>query len=284
VLLRVEQRRHDKERDPFRSTVVKTRPTPAPLPRPWRQLRQQVERAARVQRSLLPDVSAPIGEFRIANLYWPCETLGGDFYDFAWRGDCAVLLVADVMGHGAEAALITMLVKAAFQESAAGTGEADEILTQMDARLHRVAPERVFVAAAAAKLELEGSEIQLANAGLPHPFVLHASERRVDEVLLDGRPLGLFDGREQNPYGVRRLSLAPGDVLLIASDGIGAIEGTCGRCFEDCRLRQVLAELTGQDGRSVIDRLVAQAVAFGRGRPFPDDINLLAVSRHGPQA
>jgi serine phosphatase RsbU (regulator of sigma subunit) len=244
----------------------------------------QVERAARVQRSLLPEVTVPVGEFRLASLYWPCETLGGDFYDLAWRRDCAVLLVADVMGHGAEAALITMLVKAAFQETAANTGEPGRLLMQMDARLHRVIPEHTFAAAAVATLALEGSDMQLANAGLPHPFVLHASERRVDEVLLDGRPLGLLDGRERNPYGVRRLSLAPGDVLLIASDGIGSIQSRCGRCFEDCRLRQVLAELTGQEGRNVIDRLAAQAVDFGRGRPLPDDINLVAVSRHGPGA
>jgi sigma-B regulation protein RsbU (phosphoserine phosphatase) len=226
----------------------------------------------------------PVGEFRLASLYWPCETLGGDFYDLAWRRDCAVLLVADVMGHGAEAALITMLVKAAFQETAESTGEPGELLTQMNARLHRILPDRVFVAATAAGLDLEGSEVHLANAGLPHPFVLHASERRVEEVRLDGRPLGLFGGDRQSTCGVRRLSLAPGDVLLIASDGIGSVESVHGECFEDCQLRQVLAELTGQEGRSVLDRLVAQAVDFGRGRPLPDDINLVTVSRHGPEA
>jgi hypothetical protein len=45
-----------------------------------------------------------------------------------------------------------------------------------------------------------------------------------------------------------------------------------------------LAELPGQEGRNVIDRLAAQAVDFGRGRPLPDDINLVAVSRNGREA
>jgi sigma-B regulation protein RsbU (phosphoserine phosphatase) len=186
------------------------------------------------------------------------------------------------MGHGVGAALITMLVKAAFQETAEGTGEPGELLTQMNTRLHRIIPESTFVAAGVTRLELEGSEVQLANAGLPHPFLLHACEGRVEEVPSDGRPLGVLDGPRDSPYAVRRLSLAPGDVLLIASDGIGSIESACGQCFEDCRLRQVLAELTGQEGRNVIDRLVTQAVDFGRGRPLPDDINLVAVSRHSP--
>jgi serine phosphatase RsbU (regulator of sigma subunit) len=230
--------------------------------------------------SLLPDVSRPVGEFGLTSLYWPCEGLGGDLYDLAWRRDCAVLLVADVMGHGVEAALVTMLVKAAFQETAQTTGEPGELLPGMSARLRRMLPPRVYVAAAAARLELAGSEIRLANAGLPHPFLLHGGERTVEELHLEGRPLGLLDGRD-SLRPVRRVSLEAGDVLLLSSDGIGCIEGACGQCFEERRLRQVLAELAGQEGRSVVDRLAAQAVAFGCGRPLPDDVNVIAISRNG---
>jgi phosphoserine phosphatase RsbU/P len=257
-----------------------TRPGPPRAARSRRWLRGELERAARVQRSLLPDVSRPVGQFGLTSLYWPCEGLGGDLYDLAWRRDCAVLLVSDVMGHGVEAALITMLVKAAFQDSAETTGEPVELLMQMNARLRRMLPPRVFVAAAVARLELEGPEIRLANAGQPHPFLLHASERTVEELRLDGRPLGLLDGEGDGLRAVRRVSLEPGDVLLLSSDGIGCIQSACGQYFEDCRLRQVLDELAGQEGRNVIERLAAQAVDFGRGRPLPDDVNLVAVSRN----
>jgi sigma-B regulation protein RsbU (phosphoserine phosphatase) len=281
-MLRLDQRRHDSERHPSRSAVVATRPAPPHSAHPWRQLRDEVERAARVQRSLLPDVSLPVGEFRLASLYRPCETLGGDFYDLARRSDCALLLVADVMGHGVEAALITMLVKAVFQETAESTGEPGELLTQMNARLHRIIPEYAFVAATVVRLELAGPEMRIANAGMPYAFVLVASERRVTEVRLDGRPLGLLECDGQDPYEVRRLSMAPGDVLLIASDGIGSVESARGECFEDRRLRQVLAKLIGHEGRTVVDRLVARAAAFAHGRPLRDDINLVAVSRQAP--
>ncbi|HXK09518.1 MAG TPA: PP2C family protein-serine/threonine phosphatase [Vicinamibacteria bacterium] len=247
-------------------------------------LRQELERAARIQRSLLPDVSRPVGQFGLTSLYWPCEALGGDFFDLARRPDRAVLLVSDVMGHGVEAALITMLVKAAFQEAAETTGAPGEVLRQMSARLRRMLPSGVFVAAAAARLGLEGSEIRLANAGLPHPFLLHANERRVEEVRLDGRPLGLLDGQGEDLHPVRGVRLEPGDVLLLSSDGIGCIRSAFGQCFEDCRLRQVLDEVAGQEGRNVIERLAAQAVDFGRGRPLPDDVNLVAVSRNGREA
>ena len=258
------------------------RQPPAELP--GRSLRVQLQRAARVQRSLLPDFSEPVGAFALSSLYWPCDGLGGDLYDLAWRQDCAVLLVADVMGHGVEAALIAMLVKAAFQQAAEATGEPGDLLVHMNARLRRMLPPRVFVAAAVARLELDGPGIRLANAGLPHPFLLHASERRVEELRLDGRPLGLPEDLGERRHPVRPVSLEPGDVLLLCSDGIGSIESTRGQCFEDCRLSQVLAELAGEDGSKVIGRLAAQAVDFGRGRPLPDDVNLIAVSRNGREA
>ncbi len=259
------------------------RPTVATQPRtPFDhacRLRGELERAARVQRSLLPDVSGPVGPFGLTSLYLPCEILGGDLFDLAWRRDCAVLLVADVMGHGVEAALIAMLVKAAFQQAAEATGEPGDLLVHMNARLRRMLPPRVYVAAAVARLELDGPGIRLANAGLPHPFLLHARERKVEELRLDGRPLGLLGGPAGATPRVLRLTLDAGDVLLLSSDGIGCIEGACGHCFEDCRLRPVLAEVAGRAGRDVVDRLAAQAVEFGRGRPLPDDVNLVAVSR-----
>jgi serine phosphatase RsbU (regulator of sigma subunit) len=234
-----------------------------------------------MQRSLLPDVSRPVGPFDLTSLYWPCESVGGDLYDLARRRDCAVLVVSDVMGHGVEAALITMLVKAAFHEGVEASAEPEEVLSRMDARLRPMLPPRVFVAAAVARLDLGSAAVRLANAGLPHPFLLHAAEHRVEELPLDGRPLGLPDLSGPGPYPVREVGLDPGDVLLVSSDGIGGIESGCGECFEDCRLRQVLGELTGEDAREVVDRLAAQAVDFGRGRPLPDDVNLIAVSRGG---
>jgi serine phosphatase RsbU (regulator of sigma subunit) len=244
-----------------------------------RQLQAQVERAARVQRSLLPDVSLPVGEFRLATLYRPCECLGGDFYDLAWRRECALLLVADVMGHGFEAALLTMIVKAAFQEAAAINSDPAEVLAGMHSRLHNMLRERAFVAAAVARLDLQGPGIQLVNAGLPHPFLLHASDRTVEQLRLDGCPLGLFDGRTPPPSDACTLQLAPRDVLIVASDGIGSIECEPGHLFEDHRLGEVLAGLAGKDGGQIIERLMAEAVDFGRGRPLPDDINVVTVSR-----
>jgi serine phosphatase RsbU (regulator of sigma subunit) len=103
----------------------------------------------------------------------------------------------------------------------------------------------------------------------------------VNEICLSGLPLGLFDGCGEDSFSTCTLKLGAGDVLLISSDGIGSIRGANGECFEDRRLRQVLTTLIGHEGDEVIADLMADACDFGWGRPIPDDINLVAISRNG---
>ena len=241
--------------------------------------REQLDRAARVQRSLLPNIEGLLGGYRLASAYYPCESLAGDFYDIFRDAGRVMLIVADVMGHGAEAALITMLVKAVFQETARHIDETNALLTEMNERLFGLIPVGSFAAATVVRLDPDKSRIEISNAGLPYPFVLRASTRSVHKVRLRGVPLGLNLSSGYQGYDVLRVKLAPDDVLLVTSDGICSIRGDDGRSFEDRRLGLALTRLTGVAGEKVIDSLVAEALEFSHGRPFPDDINLVAVCR-----
>ena len=246
-------------------------------------LEKELEMAARVQRSLLPREFPKLEGFRFANLYQPCEALGGDFFDVITKGaheDGAVLLVSDVIGHGVQAALTTMLLKGVFQEAASDSDivEPVDLLNEMNRRLHAVLPSGMYAAAAVFYLSSESPEISFANAGLPYPFVLRSHEQRADEIVLAGSPLGLFESGVL-PYECRTITTARGDVMLAGSDGIGSIEGDGAAMFEDDELRRVLSELAGKDGEVVIQELMKRALEFGGDRPLPDDVNLVAVTR-----
>jgi sigma-B regulation protein RsbU (phosphoserine phosphatase) len=241
-------------------------------------MKKGLDRAARVQQSLLPARSPAVAGYDFAYLYRPCEEVGGDFYDYVERGDGLILIVSDVIGHGFEAALTTMLMKELFQEVAAVNTEPADVLKAMNRRLHRALPEGMFAAAAIVKLGEDLSEVQYANAGLPYPFVMRSSEGRVEEVELAGFPLGLFDGDASPSYEERALSLTPGDVLLVGSDGIHAVAGTAGDSFDDDRLTGLLRELMGRSGGEILDALLSE-FCLDEGDPLPDDVNLLAISR-----
>ncbi len=244
-----------------------------------RLLEQELEMAAQVQRSLLPPRFPQVEGYRFDTVYTPCQALGGDYYDFFARGNDLVILVSDVIGHGAQAALATMLIKGIFQEAASRNGAPLDLLAEMNVKLHRALPEGMYVAASVVCLRPGIPRVELANAGLPFPFVLRAAEKRLDTITMAGTPLGLFPGSSTACHDARDLTLTSDDVLLVATDGIGSIPGTKDELFQDQQLEQCLVELAGNDGGEVIETLVRQAMSFGHHQPLPDDVSLVAITK-----
>ena len=228
-------------------------------------LKRELEMAAAIQRSLLPETFPSIEGYTFARLYEPCDAIGGDFFDIVAREHGAVLLVSDVIGHGVRAALSTMMLKAAFQEAADSIATPVELLDEMNRRLHAVLPSGMYVAAAVFFLETDSSDISYANAGLPYPFVLR-EEGRVDEIALAGPPLGLFETGVL-PYECRRISTRPGNVVLAGSDGIGSIVAPGGEMFEGRRASPHAREALGRAGRARHRAADGAGPRVRRGRP-----------------
>jgi sigma-B regulation protein RsbU (phosphoserine phosphatase) len=244
-----------------------------------RRLEQELEMAARVQQSLLPSRFPAIHGFQVNSLYRPCHAIGGDYYDFVRRDGRTVILVSDVTGHGIQAALISMLIKATFHDTGMSARGPDEVFAEMNTRLRRFLPEGFYAAAALLWLDEDSSAVRLANAGLPYPFVLRPSQQRLDEIPLAGFPLGMFDRCGPDSYEVRPIEMTRGDVLLISSDGLGEISGEQDEFFRDQRLRQTLGGLNGQTGAELIRHLMEEAGQFSNNRQLPDDVTMVAITR-----
>ncbi len=244
-----------------------------------RSLERELEMAARVHQSLLPEAMPEIEGFRCATFYESCAALGGDYYDYAHTSNGTQILVSDVSGHGVQAALSSMLLKAIFQEAAARAEGPVELLAAMNARLHKFLPSGMYACAAALFFAPGSGKVRFANAGLPYPFLLAAEPRRVDELPLSGLPLGLFDTSGPESYDQRELEMSSQDVLLVASDGLGDIRGSGDGQFQDAALRQALDQLHGGDGTAVIEGLVERAKGYAAGRGYPDDVSLLTITK-----
>ncbi len=242
-------------------------------------LETEMEMAGRVQQSLLPGRPPEIAGFRISTLYRPCHYLGGDFIDYVEHADKTVILVADASGHGMQAALTSMLLKASFHDAEGTSATPYELLRNMNSTLHRFLPTGMFVAAMTLWIGARGSSISLAGAGLPYPFVLRRPERRLDEIAVQGLPLGLIADVQASCYDVREVVLRPADVLLVASDGLGEIRNGAGEQFQDFGLHAALADLIGESGDDLLQTLVDQATAFGNAAPLLDDVSLLAIAK-----
>lgn len=243
------------------------------------ELEKELAMAARVQRSLLPACFPTLPGYQVAATYHPSAAVGGDYYDYACQQDNTIFLLSDVSGHGVQAAMINMLLKAIFQDEARQAEGPADLLRRMDARLSQFLPEGIYAAAGVVWMASTNGQLELANAGLPSPFILRGTTGELLEPPLTGVPLALFGPGGPCEYDCRELELAPGDVLLLGSDGLGDVSGAGGEFFQDHELRASLRQLVGQDGDKVIQGLLEAAGRYSNGRRYPDDVCLLAFSR-----
>jgi len=239
-------------------------------------LEEELARAARIQRGLLPEHLHAVEGYEAGAFFRPCRHLGGDFYDSIRKDGRAFCLVADVSGHGAHSALSAMLLKAVFDEACQDADEPAEILAGMNGRLHRFLPAELFACALVARLDGEG--LELANAGIPHPFILRA-DGKIEEKPISGMPLGMFADLDASAFDSRPIELDSGDLLLVATDGLGEVRNAEGRFFQDGPLRETLAGLVGKEPGCVVEELFEKAAAFRTGEFFPDDITIVALRR-----
>jgi serine phosphatase RsbU (regulator of sigma subunit) len=243
-----------------------------------RSLERELDMAARVQRSLLPDQLPHANGWRCAGLYHPSTAIGGDYYDFVARDDANVVLLSDVSGHGAQAALTSMLIKAIFQDAAVEADGAEALLTQMNRRLHQFLPSGMFACATVLWIS-SGPTLTVTNAGLPYPYLVRRGAEKPEELPLSGMPLGMFPEALPNSYDSRTLDFEPGDLMIVASDGLGETRDQEGRFFQDEELAKALVETCGQDGDKFIECLMERSRAFRGDDNYDDDVSIITVAR-----
>ncbi len=171
-----------------------------------------------LQRRLLPPESRQGRDFDLAARNLPAQGVAGDFYDYFTLPDGRLALaVADVSGKGIAASLVMASVKAVLPLLAAERSVV-ETLAELNRRLVKELEAREFVALALAFLDPRDGRLELANAGLPDPYLLRLGLPPTPlEVPQPRLPLGL---RKEINYRSLQARLGAGERLLMFTDGL----------------------------------------------------------------
>jgi hypothetical protein len=226
--------------------------------------------ARAIQQRILPPPEMSGDGYRISARNLPAHFVAGDFYDFFRLPDDAVgVVVADVAGKGMGASLIMATVKAVLPFLAAERS-ASETLREGNRQLKPRLDAREFVALAYVRYEPATGAFTLANAGLPDPYVLGA-RGSVRAVSVPGPrfPLGV---RQEVAYESVSGVLAPGEKLLLVSDGLPEAPVADGGPLGYERFEELLAGYTGPDALFESVRAAASPV-------LADDWTLLVLER-----
>ena len=238
---------------------------------------QELEVAKLIQQNFLPKQLPELSGWQVAAYYRPAREVGGDFYDVIPLPDGQIgFVVGDVTDKGVPAALVMAATRSVLRASAQRLVEPGEVLERVNEHLCPDMPEKMFVTCLYGVLTPETGHFRFANAGHDLPYVKTASGS--EELRARGMPLGLMPGM---PYEEKETVLAPGDSLLLHSDGVVEAHDPDGNMFSFPRLKQCVADYPG--GGELIDRVLDDLHAHtGPGAEQEDDITMVTLQRsHG---
>jgi sigma-B regulation protein RsbU (phosphoserine phosphatase) len=238
-----------------------------------RRLEEELAVAKRIQASLLPREVPHREGVEIAALTRPCHEVGGDLYDFLDFGHQGLgLAVADVSGKGVPAALILSGLQATLRAEAARGEPPEPVVRRVNERLCSDLRVGNFASLLYGRLDPHRRLFEYVNAGHPAGLVLRhdGSMERLDE---GGLLLGVEPGARYR-MGVREF--APGDLLLLYSDGVTDVLNDSDEEFGSARLEALLRRAAHLPGASLLDSVVTAVETFVGGA-LSDDLTLLVA-------
>jgi sigma-B regulation protein RsbU (phosphoserine phosphatase) len=241
-------------------------------------LQEQLESARSFQKSILARDRAHIEGFDIRAGYYPCAEVAGDFYDYAAAGPGQVsVLIADVVGHGASAAMLTAIVKLAFRR-AKESGYSPQTVAENLAKDMEAFSTRQFVTLLCARISASRRVLEYVNAG-HDGGVLLAGEANY-QTLDSTAPFvnSVFAGQA---WEMRHLPWQSDSRLLLYSDGIIEAQGP-DDMFGHHRLLASARSGVGKDA-DLLARIYRDLIEHLSGNPQTDDVTLLTVSEAGGQ-
>jgi sigma-B regulation protein RsbU (phosphoserine phosphatase) len=237
----------------------------------------QLDIAAQIQKSLLPETAPTVAGFDMAGWNHPCEAVGGDYFDFVQLEDGRLgVVIGDVSGHGLGPALLMTSARAALRSFIACDVDPHEVLIHLNRLLSdQVMSAGAFITIVFAALNTKERKIHFTNAGHPPPLVFNAASLSIREPMDRGMVLGV-DPDADYPVG-KPILLSAGDIIAFYTDGVLDVTNEAGECFGKPRLVKTIVANRQLPARGIIDSIRAEIYRFSRDKPPADDLTLVLV-------
>lgn len=240
-----------------------------------RKYEQELELARNIQQGLIPKELPETKLLDIASFFNPADEVGGDYFDYFNLGKEQIAVVmADVSGHGASAALVMTMLKGIVHALTHEIESPDRVLADINVILNEIAPKDKFVTMVFLVFDLEKKQLRYSNAG-HNPLLYYNPELNSCQLLeLKGPALGLSN---LSVYQEKTLELNPGELILIYTDGVTEAFNEKGEMFEEARLIETVQEVTKERAENIIDHVKGKLHQFKNGASQNDDVAMIAV-------
>jgi sigma-B regulation protein RsbU (phosphoserine phosphatase) len=235
---------------------------------------REIAEARAIQERLFPREIPQVAGYEIATSWQSARMVSGDYFDVLALGeDTLGLCIADVAGKGIPAALLMSNLQAAVRGLSSPSLTPDLLCNSLNSIVWKNTHPDRFITLFYAQLDGSARRLRYANAGHNAPIVVRAagSHERLQE---GGGVLGIF---EEQSFGLGTVDLAPGDRLVLFTDGVTEASNREGEEFGEQRLLYLLGEHRALTASAIKEKIAAAISEFSGGH-LTDDATLLVLA------
>ncbi|MBI3934530.1 MAG: PP2C family protein-serine/threonine phosphatase [Acidobacteria bacterium] len=239
-------------------------------------IRTELELARQIQQNLLRPPPERWHNYRLAASAEACYEVGGDLYDFMPISDTAMwAVIADVSGKGISSALVMSTLQATLHALLVGVHSFERILERLNSMVREFTGGNHYVTLFLALLDSESRRIHYINAGHNPPLLVHASGK-VDQLEEGGTVVGLIPNVR---YSRAHAELAPGDVLVLYTDGLAEAANAAGEMFGTEGIEKAVAAANPDTNpATVLQSILTNVHEFSAGEPQGDDQTVVVIA------
>ncbi|MBI9072014.1 MAG: PP2C family protein-serine/threonine phosphatase [Melioribacteraceae bacterium] len=237
-------------------------------------VKNDMEQAVQIQKSLLPQEAPEIKGLDIAGNSIPAELVGGDLYDyFDFGNDCLGFCVGDASGHGLPAALVARDAVTGLRMGLEKHMKMVHTLKKLNTVIYKSVYSSRFISLFYAELEQDGNLFYV-NAGHPSPILV--KDNTVEELDSTGLIFGALPEIDLRRSFTR---MEKGSVLTLFSDGIIERSNNNGEDFSVKRLTNVIIENQKLPASEIRDKIFEEVFSFGNNCSWEDDVTVVVIKR-----
>jgi hypothetical protein len=240
-----------------------------------RRMRSELDDARKIQLAMLPD-QAPLATWiDVSSSSVPATEVGGDFFDYyELGGDRLAIVIGDVAGHGVPSGLVLAAIKSGLFLLRDRLGDPAAAIVALDEMVRDSIRWRMLVSLLIVVLDRRTGRLHVVAAGHPPLLLFSARSRGITRLGFGALPLGT---RLHPAYEEGEASFEPGDVLLLATDGVTELSSR-GEMFGEERLAQLVTDHADLDAGGIHEKLVT-ALRDCRGAEAQEDDVTIVVAK-----
>lgn len=238
-------------------------------------LETEVAVARRIQQSLQPSTAFKTDWCEAAGITVPATEVGGDYFDMIKISDDeAVIVIADVSGHGVGAGILSAMTKSALHTELHHTTVPAELMFNLNNAVYQVTDKKMFVSFAYLLLDKRTMTAHVATAGHPPIFLIQKSDGAIIEIRTPNLALAV---QASTQYTERAVHVNHGDVLILYTDGITEATNDKGEQFGADRLKELISNTERGSSEALSNSIMASVRTFTIKKEFADDATIVVV-------